>query len=243
MKTINIRIDYTDYDGSGKEIYFFLNENVIHKTCLVKEDSDGETSTLDKPDVLIVTLEIPDDADIVMSLEREQINEPYITETLDLILSNFLMSIGSLLFTEKGHFDSYFLQSCYWVAKRYRFIFESDSSFDLKLKYQTKECPICNMECINSSGGVIEEYYRPCNFEEDYKMYKKSVVWNSLILLFFAGVCTLLGWWFELLRSMTVATVLLLGSSVVFFFRNMIVSKVQYRKLKKNNFDLGTFCK
>ena len=112
MKKITIKLDYTNYDGE-KEIYFFSNGDLIFESCLIKEDSDSEKSFLDNPCVLVVNLEVPDDADVVMSLESEQIEKPYITETIDLVLSNFLLSIGSLLFMEKGHFDSYYLQSCY----------------------------------------------------------------------------------------------------------------------------------
>ena len=118
-----------------------------------------------------------------------------------------------------------------------------NASFDLKFKYATKDCPVCNLEYENQSNCYIEEYYRPCDFKRDYKTYKKSVVLNCVILLVLAAIFFSIALVIDGSRVLAMVAFTLIADAIIFFFRNMIVSKLQYKKLKECNWNLDAIGK
>ena len=245
MKKIEISIDYSEYDVGIKKMFFFSNGNLIHHECPVTtvRNDDGEKIELPKPYILNVELDIPKDADLVIGFESEKIDEPFFSSAFEFAMTNLLFSLVAFAFRISEHFQTYYLQTYYGYAKRWKLVCSDNASFDLKFKYATKDCPVCNLEYENQSNCYIEEYYRPCDFKRDYKTYKKSVVLNCVILLVLAAIFFSIALVIDGSRVLAMVAFTLIADAIIFFFRNMIVSKLQYKKLKECNWNLDAIGK
>lgn len=246
MKKFIINLDYTDLDYNGKNIFFFSEGKLIHEATLYNQipdpTDDSKSIPLPEPHIFTVELEIEDCSNITLCLEENNVEAAQWGEDVwDLMFDNLLFAFGAVFIFLKGHFDSFYMQRCYWLVKRYRLISKENATFNLKFIHQTRKLPIANMKCGASVGAYMESFYRPCNFQKDYELYKKSVILDTFIVFSFAILAIITGLILNVYHYAAYTAILFGLSALIFFFRNSLISKKQFIKLRDSNWNLDVF--
>lgn len=248
MKKITINLDYTDFKQLYIEqpIYIFVGNKLLQKEVLKTEIPDptneNETIPIRGPLIYSTTIDVEDYENVVISFEGEILEDADWGENVfDLFLENLLGAMGAVFFRIKGHYQSYFLQLCYGLSKRYCLVSKGDAVFNLTFCSLTKDRPIAGLRYENSEDANIEEYFRPHNIEKEYQMYQKSVIWDTVAVLVLILLCIGVGLLLDTYRAAAVAVILLGLSAIIFPIRNLIIAKKQFSKLKANRWNLDHF--
>lgn len=245
MKKVTINFDYTEFENSYTKhpLYIFVDNVLVHKEVLRTEADEGEPP-IQYPLIYSTTLELEDNQDIILSVESDSLNE---NESLnakewgesgfDMFLNTILESMFAAVIWIKGQYHVYFAQLCYGLAKRYRLISHGDAVFDLKFCSITKQYPIAGMMYSNSADAYVEEFFRPYNLEKEYAMYKKTVLYDEIVILvcIFLVILSIILFGGSRVAGMIV---FILGiSSIVFPIRNLTVAKRQMKNLRKHGLE------
>ena len=248
MKNITIRLDYNDFKEIyiNHPIYIFVGEELIQQVVLETEikDPTNEEKTIPIQGSLVftTTLEVEETENVILSFESEVLNNTdWGKSVFDLFLENILEAVGASLLRLKGHYQSYFIQRCYGLSKRYRLVSKEDAVFDLKFCSLTKECPIAGLKYENSDTAYVEEFFRPYNIEKEYQMYKKSVIWDTVGVLCLILLAVGVGLLLDTYRAAAVAVIVLGLSAIIFPIRNLHTAKRQFSMLEKSSWNLEVF--